>query len=242
MRISGLKKYKYKYDLHVHTSPVSTCADFSPKDTVDFYRECGFSGFVLTNHFNEGVMHEYKTKEAFAAYYLNDFKEAKEYGEKHGFDVIFGMEIRFPENTNDYLVYGITEDDVYSAFDYIFKDYKTFYAEFKNDKNVIVQAHPFRNSATLADLSYLDGIEVFNMHPGHNSRIALAAKLKKENPRLLVTGGTDFHHMGSQGLCAACFKKKIKDSLQIADIIKSRDFIFDVLGNKILMEENFYGK
>ncbi len=234
MGITGLKKYKYKYDLHVHTSPVSTCADFSSEETVDFYRETGYDGFALTNHFNIGVMQEYTTKNDFVAYYLNDYEKAKSYGKKSGIDVILGMEIRFPENTNDYLVYGITEDDVYRAFDYIYKDYRTFYTEFKTDRNIIIQAHPFRNSATLMALDYLDGIEVFNMHPGHNSRIGIAAKLAKENPDLLILGGTDFHHENHQGMCAVCTPKRIRNSIDMATLIHSRDYIFDVWGNKII--------
>ncbi len=234
MKTEKFKNYKYKYDMHVHTSPVSTCADCSPEETVDFYIAAGYSGFVLTNHFNTGVMQEHTSKEDFCAYYLQDYRKAKKYAQTKRLEVILGMEIRFPENTNDYLVYGINEDDVYKAYEYIFKDYKTFYAEFKTDNNIIIQAHPFRNSATLMDLNYLDGVEVFNMHPNHNSRIALAAKLVNDNPGLLITGGTDFHHEGHQGICATCTKNRIKTSRDIAELIKSSDFIFDIFGNKII--------
>lgn len=234
MAITGLKKYKYKYDLHVHTSPVSTCADLSPEQTVKLYAEAGFSGFVLTNHFNLGVMGTHTVKKDFAEYYLNDYYKAKEAGKKEGLDISLGMEIRFPENTNDYLVYGISEDDVYRAAEYLESDYKTFYREFKSEHNIIIQAHPLRNSCVLCDLDYVDGIEVFNMHPNHNSRISLAAKLVKENSRLLITGGTDFHHDGHQGLCAVCTGKRLKTSYDVADIISSGDFIFDLSGNKII--------
>lgn len=234
MAITGLKKYKYKYDLHVHTSPVSTCADFSPHETVKMYAETGFNGFVLTNHFNLGVMGTYTEKRDFADYYLNDYYETKEAGKKEGLDISLGMEIRFPENNNDYLIYGISEDDVYRAAEYLESDYKTFYREYKSDCNIIIQAHPFRSSVSLCDLDYVDGIEVFNMHPGHNSRIAMAAKLAKENPRLLITGGTDFHHENHQGMCAVCTEKRIKNSYEISDVISSGNFIFDLFGNKII--------
>ena len=234
MRITGLKKYKYKYDLHVHTSPVSTCADFSPEETVKKYSDAGFDGFVLTNHFTPAGLSNYSSKEDFVSYYLNDYYETKSAGEKAGLDIILGMEIRFPENTNDYLVYGISEDDVRTCADFLASDYKTFYREFKSQSNLIIQAHPFRNNIVLADLDYIDGIEVYNMHPGHNSRIGIAAKLVKENPRLLITGGTDFHHEGHEGMCALCSYRKITDSHSAAEVISSRDFIFDVWGNKII--------
>lgn len=234
MAVTGLKKYKYKYDLHVHTSPASLCADFSPEDTVKMYKETGFNGFVLTNHFTPDGLIKHHSFKDYAEFFLDDYYETKKAGKKEGLDVLLGMEIRFPENTNDYLVYGISEDDVYRAAEYLERDYKTFYREFKSDKNIIIQAHPFRNNITLCDLDYVDGIEVFNLHPGHNSRIALAAKLAKENPRLLITGGTDFHHENHQGMCAVCTEKRVKTSYDIAAVISLRNFIFDIFGNKII--------
>ena len=87
MRITGLKKYKYKYDLHVHTSPVSTCADFSPEDTVKKYADAGFDGFVLTNHFTPLGLSKHPSKEDFVSYYLNDYYETKEAGEKAGIEL-----------------------------------------------------------------------------------------------------------------------------------------------------------
>lgn len=234
MKITGIKKYKYKYDLHVHTSPVSTCADFSPRDTVEKYASLGFCGFVLTNHFTPVGAQRHPSLKDFVSYYLNDYYETKKAGEKAGLDIMLGMEIRFPENTNDYLVYGICEEDLYHAAEYLKSDYNTFYKEFKSASNVIIQAHPFRSSAVLCDLDYVDGIEVFNMHPGHNSRIAAAAKLAKENPHLLITGGTDFHHEGHEGMCAVCSQHRIIDSFKMAQLISSRDFVFDIWGTKII--------
>ncbi len=234
MGITGLKKYKYKYDLHVHTSPVSTCADFSPAEAAERYACMGFDGFVLTNHFTPLGLEKHSSGKDYAEYFLNDYYETKIAGKKLGVDIILGMEIRFPENCNDYLVYGISEDDVYTCSEYLKSDYKTFYREFKSDKNIIIQAHPFRNNITLCDLDYVDGVEVFNLHPGHNSRLGIAAKLVKENPGLIITGGTDFHHEGHQGMCAMCTSKKIKSSIDLAALINSGNYIFDIWGNKII--------
>ena len=228
--------YKYKYDLHVHTSPASSCADFFPETVADIYADAGFHGIVITNHFSSSAMGSFETKEEYLNFYLSDYNSAAKRGKEIGLRVLLGMEIRFPENNNDYLVYGIEEKDLYTAYDYIFTDYEKFYREFKNENNVIIQAHPFRNSCSLQSLDIIDGIEVFNMHPGHNSRVALAAKLAHDNPHLLVTGGTDFHHEGHQGMCAACSREVITDSFSMAALIKSGDFIFDIWGNRILFE------
>lgn len=227
------KKYKYKYDLHVHSIPTSVCGDFSPEEVVNIYKNAGFCGFALTNHMYDGPQ-EYGPKEKFVKAYLDAYKRAKNAGEKLGISVFLGIEIRFPESTNDYLVYGIDEEDVSRAYDYIFTSYEKFYTEFKNERNLIIQAHPLRQPCFAQDVRLLDGIEVFNMHPGHNQRTALAAKLAYENPHLLITGGTDFHHEGHQGMCALLSDREIHNSFMLAEVIRSKDYILDIWGNKIV--------
>ena len=129
---------------------------------------------------------------------------------------------------------GYDRDDVYRMLDFVYTDYETFYKGFKNEKNLVIQAHPFRKNCILQNTDLLDGIEVFNLHPGHNSAVGFAAKTAFENPRLLKTGGTDFHHETHQGMCATLFKERIRDSFRLAEVLKSRDYILDIWGNKIL--------
>jgi len=229
-----MENYKYKYDLHVHTSPVSPCGDFTPEEVVDIYKSHGYTGFVMANHFQPRLVDNFQKPEEFVEYFLNDYHKGKAYGDKNGIDVILGIEIRFPQNINDYLVYGVDESDVYRALDYIYTDYETFYKGFKNDKNLVIQAHPFRTGCTLQNPAILDGVEVFNLHPGHNSSVGFAAKTAYENPHLLRTGGTDFHHEGQEAMCAMMTKERITDSFRLAEVLKSKDYILDIWGNKIL--------
>ncbi len=227
------EEYRYKYDLHVHTSPASPCGQVDPETTVKHYAELGFNGIVVTNHFRDYVFGHMPKEEALA-FYLNDYRKAKEAGKKYGLDVILGLETRYPEYANDYLVYGVDEQDAARAFDYIYKDYRTFYNEFKSDKNLLIQAHPYRNDMVRRSPEILDGIEVYNLHPHHNARIALAAQLAKDNPHFIITGGTDFHHEGHQGMCAMRSKKKISDSCELVRVLKSKDYVFDIWGQIIL--------
>jgi len=229
-----LNEYKYKYDLHVHTSPVSVCGEIDAETTVLNYKELGFAGIVITNHFSRNAFNESKSREEWLQFYLKDYHDAKSFGKKYGLDVLLGLEIRFPENANDYLVFGVDENDVIRAYDYLDGDYKSFYKEYKNDKNVIVQAHPFRKNMELQDLRYLDGIETYNLHPNHNSKVSVAVKLAASHPHMIVTGGTDFHHANHQGMCATCVKKELKNSYELAEILKSRDYLFDIWGNKVI--------
>jgi len=229
-----LSEYKYKYDLNVHTAPASKCAEIDSKTTVLNYKELGFTGIVITNHFSLAAFNDTKSKNEWLDFYLDNFLDVKAYGKEYGLDVLLGIEIRFPENSNDYLVYGVDEKDVTKAYGYLHTDYKAFYKSFKSNKNIIVQAHPFRKGMELQNLSLLDGIEAYNMHPGHNSQVAVALKFASQNPGLIITGGTDFHHANHQGMCALCSKKKLSDSFELAKLLKSKDYLFDIWGSKIL--------
>lgn len=237
MNVSELKnltkEYKFKIDLHTHTKPVSPCSDITPERMVEAYKEIGYDGIVITNHFIDFLLKS-DNPDTVSQTYLKDYCKTKEIGEKKGLKVYLGMEIRFPENCNDYLIYGIEEKDVKEIFSYIHGDYVSFYKAFKNDKNVILQAHPFRKNMELQNPDYLDGIETFNMHPNHNSRVAIAAKYANEHPHFIKTCGTDFHHEGHQGAGAILSKTLPEDSYEIASLLKSGDYLFEVAENIII--------
>ncbi len=224
-----INEYKYKSELHVHTSPVSKCADFLPEEVVRRYAEAGVDSIVITNHLSPFF---FSKNGRGAEFYLNDYYKAKVAGDALGINVILGAEIRFEENANDYLVYGISEDDIEKMISYIPKTLADFYKEFKNDKNVILQAHPFRSreGGAVAPVEYIDGIETFNLHPGHNSGPGFSTRFAKENG-LLVCGGTDYHHPDHEALCLTRSKYILRDSYDVAELIKSKDLLFDMSGH-----------
>ena len=227
------KDYKYKIDFHTHTTPASPCSEITPQRMVEAYKELGFDGIVLTNHFVDFLLKS-NDPEVVSQTYLSDYYKTKEIGNKNGLKVYLGMEIRFPENCNDYLIYGIEEKDIKELFSYIHGDYISFYKAFKNDKNVILQAHPFRNGMTLQNPDYIDGIETFNIHPGHNSRVGFASRYANAYPHFIKTCGTDFHHETHQGLGATLTKTLPEDSIGIAEILKSGDYLFNVAESIII--------
>lgn len=225
-----LEEYKYKTELHAHTKPISMCSDIPPEFMINTYKENGYTSLVLTNHFiyDDNMSAEEKIKP-----YMEGFYECKSFGEKVGLNVILGAEIRFSENENDYLIYGINEDDLYSIFGLLGDGIDNFYKKFKSKNNIILQAHPFRDRMTAVKPESLDGIEVFNVHPGHNSRIGFAAKYAREN-NFIITCGTDFHHFGHQALSAILTKEPVYNSEELAMILNNRDYVIDLSGYKIL--------
>lgn len=225
-----LTDYPYTTELHAHTNPASFCGDFEADKVVDFYRAAGVTTLAITNHFNSdlkiGNLNEnIKT-------YLNDYRLAKEHANGE-INVILGIEIRFDGSNNDYLVFGIEEDELPFYAELTSYGIENFYKEAKNDRNVIIQAHPFRNGVTLAPVDSIDGIEAYNLHPNHNQRNALSVKHAKNN-NLLVTGGSDFHHISHHALCLMRTKNELKTSFDVASAIKSKDVVFDCSGSIII--------
>lgn len=223
-------QYKYKTELHAHTSPVSTCSEVSPEEIVSLYRSIGCNTLTVTNHLNP-LWTPDRTDEYLSGYY--DTKAAADGTE---LNVVLGVEIRFTENDNDYLVYGVRPDEIDKMIRLIPYGIADFYKEIKNQSNLILQAHPFRRGMVLASLDTVDGIETLNMHPHHNSRVAIACQYAREN-KLVVSGGTDFHHVGHQGMCLCRTENRIEDSFDIPKILKSQDYLFDIGGALVIPEQ-----
>lgn len=229
--------YKYRIEMHAHTSPVSTCSQISPEEMAKTYKNLGYDAIVITNHFMKdySVMHGLGAEEAVDAY-LSGYEETKKAAEKYGLKVLLGTEIRFTENINDYLIYGVDRDMLIKAFGMFDKGLKEFRNLMDLSGSVFVHAHPFRDGMADADPSLLDGIEVYNMHPGQNSRVGIAAKYYRDNNMKIMTIGSDYHHpgQGHEGVSALRTKKLPEDSFELAAILKSGDYVMEI-GNTVIL-------
>lgn len=236
MKEQVIRSYPYRTELHCHTLPVSGCSHIYAPEMVRLYKKLGVDTIVLTNHCykrsGQDISDEHEKEEAVKAY-LQSFQELKSCAEAEGIVAIMGMEIRFAESSNDYLVYGLSEAEVSSAFDYLDGDLKRFYKAFKKESCLIFQAHPFRDHMVLADPEYLDGIEAFNLYPRANSRVALASAYARQQG-MRVIGGSDCHVQGHEGCCLLRTRQRIETSEDLISVLKSGDYVFDVFGSIIL--------
>ena len=138
-------------------------------------------------------------------------------------NILFGAELRFSENSNDYLLYGITPELMLGCEEMFSMNPKSFSEYARANGILFIQAHPFRNNMTVVDPKHLDGIEVFNGHVGHNSRNDIAEEWAKKHG-LIMTSGTDFHHVTHfpDGGILTDFEIKTMDEL--VKVLKSGDY------------------
>lgn len=84
-----------KLEMHAHDCEVSQCAVITAKDLVDGYKDAGYDGIVITNHFDQITLHILgATPEEQWKAYMRGYELAKEEGERVGLTVILGMEVR----------------------------------------------------------------------------------------------------------------------------------------------------
>ena len=107
-----------KLEMHAHDCEVSQCAVITAKDLVDGYKDAGYDGIVITNHFDQMTLHILgATPEEQWKAYMRGYELAKEEGERVGLTVILGMEVRLNCGPEDFLVYGATEEFIREHMD-----------------------------------------------------------------------------------------------------------------------------
>ena len=221
--------FPYRLELHAHTSPASRCSQVSPEDVITIFHNAGYNGIAITNHF-----YEKPYKDEFLKIYRDDFLKAYETGKKLGMKVYLGAELRFVnENDNDYLLYGFELDELEEMYSHISGTLEDFVRDFKTDSMFLLQAHPFRNDMERGFEQFLDGVEAFNMHPNHNSRVALAMKYADEHGKI-ATAGTDYHHIGHDNLCATRSSVLPENEAELVSLLRSGNFIYEISGKVVV--------
>ena len=213
--------------------PVSACCSCPNEKFLELYAENNVEAVCLTNHFTaDNPLFSGKTKKESIDAYLEGYELLKEEAKPYGINILLGCEIRFNENSNDYLIYGVNREILEEAFDYFDKGVSGYRKNVPLKDSLFVQAHPFRNGMTLINPSYLDGIETLNFHPKHNSRNSTTARYAEENGIDICVGGSDFHEEGHYDSAAllALAKRVPTDSFDLAKLLKSKDYLF-LLGN-----------
>ncbi len=215
---------EYKYELHAHTNAVSRCAGITPEALIEEYKKAGYSGIVITEHYSPMTFNpnEFFNKKRAIDHYLEGYRRAKQC-ETEDFTVLLGMELRFYATVNDYLIYGITEEMLYSL-PFLLKTYIKRASRLLRDRGCLFfQAHPFRKMITRANPKYLDGVEVFN---GKASEEANENSLKwaEETNAKIKISGSDCHRESGVGKGGIITTQPIKSNEDLLRILNKGEF------------------
>ena len=214
---------EYKTELHCHSRDASGCSSESAEGIVRKYLEAGYTTVCLTNHFcpdskdDDDAAWEAKVDKLYRAYdILTEAADGR-------LTILMGMELRFSQNSNDYLVFGFDRDYLMTHRDIHRMGIGNYIRMAREDGLLTIQAHPFRNGMTVTDPRRVDGIEVFNGHPGHNSHNDVA-ELWAKQAGVIMTSGTDHHnpdHLPDGGIITAA---PVTSVTQLIDLLKSGEY------------------
>lgn len=217
----------YLYETHMHTSQGSACAHVPGAEMARLYKEAGYTGIVITDHFWGGNTAIDRSLEW--ADWVNGFcegyEDAKREGDRIGLQVFFGWESGY--NATEFLIYGLDKQwllDHPEIRDCTVEQQRELV---RRSGGIVVHAHPFREAPYILEIrlfpAFVDGVEginVGNRDPQWNEKaIAYAAE-----HGLPITAGSDQHngHIAGGGMV---FPRKLEDARDLCKAILNSEAI-----------------
>ncbi len=216
-------------ELHFHTHETSRCAKVPAAEGIRAFKEHGYECVVVTDHLNRSYYKDYYdgtlSYDENTDKWLMGYRAAKAAGDKLGVRVLLGCELDFDNGIakNEYLVYGMSEDNFYEYRELWTMDEASFKRFADEHELFVAQAHPFRPWCKPCPAEYLHGVEVFNSHPRHDQSNHLAMKMWLTSD-LVPLCGSDYHEPDACRGCGMDFNGDIEDIRDIIDMLCQKDF------------------
>ena len=217
----------YLYETHLHTYPVSKCARASVRENLEFYKQQGYAGVFITNHFPDGNINYDRSApyEEALRFYISDYEAALEIGQEIGLAVFFGVEMSY--GGTDFLVYGLSPQ-WYLEHSEIKDMKKSQQLPYLMEHGaLVIQAHPFREAGYIDHIRLfprcVHGVETYNAcRTDFENRLA---EQYAENYGLIPFSGTDNHVAAAQ-----C---KLGGMQSDTPILDEADFVRRVLNGEL---------
>lgn len=212
-----------KIELHAHTSQSSGCGRMPGEELVGRLKGAGYDTVVITDHLvgqkNPSASPFERTEK-----WLAGWRAARIAGERIGLNVLLGAEARFASHPEDILLFGMREEYVPEFLALLDADagIERLYEAAHKRGMLVVQAHPFRPGLHQFEHRYLDGVEVYNGHPHHNSRNDLALEYGQYGgPNFLRTSGSDAHETDELARGGVISPKRICTNEELIAFLKN---------------------
>ncbi len=217
----------YLYETHLHTYPVSKCAKFGVRENLEFYKQMGYAGVFITNHFLDGNINiasdtPYEDRLKF---YFADYEEGIRLGKEIGLSVFFGVEMSY--KGTDFLVYGLTPQWFLEHPEIQDMKKSRQLPYLMEHGALVIQAHPFREAGYIDHIRLfprcVQGVEIYNAcRTDFENEMA---KQYAENYGLLPFAGSDNH--------AAAQQMQLGGMQSETPILDERDFVHRVLNGEM---------
>lgn len=185
----------YLYETHLHTNQGSACGNSQGHEYIRRYRDLGYTGIFVTDHFVRGncVVDRAKNWPEFVKRFCEGYEDAYNEGLKINFPVFFGWEETF--DGDDFLVYGFDKEWLIKHPEVQHWSRKEQYEQTLLHGGCVVQAHPFRERGYISTVHLspwlCDALEVVNC--GNTPQQDLSALRFAQKHGLRMTGGSDIH-------------------------------------------------
>ena len=209
----------FLYETHMHTCLASACGTSTGKEHARYYKEIGYTGIIITDHFfggNTAVNRELPWEERIDLFWKG-YEEAKEEGDRIGLDVFFGIEEN--HKGDEYLIYGLTKEFMKAHPEMEHWTRRQQLDEVHKAGGCVIQAHPFRMRNYMdrirLGLHFCDGIEVANA--GNEQMDDARARKYGTEYGLVMTAGSDNHCSPAETVFGVELEKRLTS---IADYVK----------------------
>lgn len=190
----------YIYETHLHTKEASACASSYACEYPAFYKNQGFDGIFITDHFFNGncaVSRHSHDWERMVNDFCKGYEEAKKAGDAIGFPVFFGWEANF--EGDEFLIYGLDKTWLMNHPDILSWNRTKQYDMVRRDGGLVVQAHPFRDRSYISAIRLnpytCDAMEAYNS--GNPTIQNNNAEIYCNRNNIFMTAGSDIHLVGS---------------------------------------------
>lgn len=225
----------FLYETHMHTSEASACAWNTGAEMAQAYKNAGYTGIIVTDHFfygNTAISKSLSWGEWVNRFCLG-YENAKAKGEEIGLQVFFGWESCY--QGTEFLIYGLNKKWLLSHPQIRDATIAEQYALVHESGGIISHAHPFREETYIPQIrlfpEYVDAVEGVNgMHTspassGHKDPLfnKRALAYGKEH-NLPFTAGSDQHTTAMIG-AGMVFSRRLTDIHDFTKSVMNREAI-----------------
>lgn len=230
-----MKTNGYLYETHMHTSEVSACASNTGAEMAKAYKEAGYTGIIITDHFFYGntAIDRGLPWEAWVEQFCLGYEHAKTEGDRLGLQVFFGWESCY--RGTEFLIYGLDKKWLLEHPEIKDATIEEQYEMVHAGSGMISHAHPFREESYIPEIrlypEYVDAVEGINAT--HCANASAHHRNPLFNERALAygnahglpfTAGSDQHSTVMIG-GGMVFRRKLKDIHDFCSAVLAKEAV-----------------